>query len=123
MEEPSYVLDASVTPRELMGVLGQARGNQRRPLHHPLYPAAVGRLDREAPARVRGQMEEPSFVLDAPCTPRELMGVLGQAHLCLAMRLHTLIFQSNRRGSFCQENPPNSPLDQQSSGNFVLGAV
>ena len=48
--------------------------------------------DREATARVRGQMEEPSFVLDAPCTPRELMGVLGQAHLCLAMRLHTLIF-------------------------------
>ncbi len=48
--------------------------------------------DREATARVRQAMEEPSCVLDAPCTPRELMGVLGQARLCLAMRLHTLIF-------------------------------
>ena len=48
--------------------------------------------DREATARVRSLMEEPSYTLDAPCTPRELMGVLGQARLCLAMRLHTLIF-------------------------------
>lgn len=37
-------------------------------------------------------MSTPSYVLDAPCTPRELMGVLGKAKLCLAMRLHTLIF-------------------------------
>ena len=37
-------------------------------------------------------MEEPSYVLEEPCVPRELMGVLGQARLCLAMRLHTLIF-------------------------------
>ena len=29
---------------------------------------------------------------DASCSPRELMAVLGQARLCLAMRLHTLIF-------------------------------
>ena len=48
--------------------------------------------DRAATAQVRALMEEPSHVLDAPCTPRELMGVLGQARLCLAMRLHTLIF-------------------------------
>ena len=48
--------------------------------------------DRVATARVRDLMDEPSWVLDAPCTPRELMGVLGQARLCLAMRLHTLIF-------------------------------
>lgn len=37
-------------------------------------------------------MAEPSCLLDAPCTPRELMAVLGKARLCLAMRLHTLIF-------------------------------
>ena len=37
-------------------------------------------------------MEEPAYVLDASCTPREMMAVLGQARLCLAMRLHTLIF-------------------------------
>lgn len=48
--------------------------------------------DREATDQVRSGMEEPSYVLDAPCTPRELMGVLGRAKLCLAMRLHTLIF-------------------------------
>ena len=48
--------------------------------------------DRESTARVRGLMKSPSHELDAPCTPRELMGVLGLAKLCLAMRLHTLIF-------------------------------
>lgn len=48
--------------------------------------------DREATQLVRSHMEEPSCVLDVPTTPRELMGVLGQAKLCLAMRLHTLIF-------------------------------
>ena len=48
--------------------------------------------DRDAAQRVRQLMEEPSFLLDAPCTPRELMAVLGRARLCLAMRLHTLIF-------------------------------
>ena len=37
-------------------------------------------------------MTQPSYVLDVPTTPRELMGVLGMARLCLAMRLHTLIF-------------------------------
>lgn len=48
--------------------------------------------DRAAARKVQGFMEEPSFLLDEPCTPRELMAVLGQARLCLAMRLHTLIF-------------------------------
>ncbi|MEY8402697.1 polysaccharide pyruvyl transferase CsaB [Oscillospiraceae bacterium 44-34] len=48
--------------------------------------------DREVTARVRERMEEPACVLDEPCTPRELMGVLGRSRLCVAMRLHTLIF-------------------------------
>ena len=48
--------------------------------------------DRGATAQVQALMDEPSYVLDVPCTPRELMGALGQARLCLAMRLHTLIF-------------------------------
>ncbi|NBI66483.1 polysaccharide pyruvyl transferase CsaB [Pseudoflavonifractor sp. 60] len=48
--------------------------------------------DREATARVRARMGGVSYVLDIPAAPRELMGVLGQARLCLAMRLHTLIF-------------------------------
>jgi len=30
--------------------------------------------------------------LEQPCAPREMMAVLGRAKLCLAMRLHTLIF-------------------------------
>ena len=48
--------------------------------------------DAEATRRVRQAMKEPSYCLEEPCTPRELMGVLGGAKLCLAMRLHTLIF-------------------------------
>lgn len=48
--------------------------------------------DRAATEKVRQAMQEPSYLLDAPCSPRELMGVLGEAKLCLAMRLHTLIF-------------------------------
>ena len=48
--------------------------------------------DLDTTQKVRQAMKEPSFLLEAPCTPRELMGVLGQAKLCLAMRLHTLIF-------------------------------
>ena len=48
--------------------------------------------DRETARLVQSLMEEPSLLLDVPCTPRELMAVLGQARLCLAMRLHTLIF-------------------------------
>ncbi|MCI8303814.1 MAG: polysaccharide pyruvyl transferase CsaB [Lawsonibacter sp.] len=48
--------------------------------------------DEEATERVRSLMAERSYVLRTSCTPRELMGVLGRAKLCLAMRLHTLIF-------------------------------
>ena len=48
--------------------------------------------DMEPCVRVRREMEEPSFLLEENCTPRELMAVLGESRLCLAMRLHTLIF-------------------------------
>lgn len=48
--------------------------------------------DRNTAQLVQKAMSEPSFLLDSVCTPRELMAVLGQARLCLAMRLHTLIF-------------------------------
>ena len=48
--------------------------------------------DQEATRQVRQAMEEPSLLLEEPCSPRELMAVLGRAKLCLAMRLHTLIF-------------------------------
>lgn len=48
--------------------------------------------DRKAAQTVRQAMEESSYLLDAPCSPKELMGVLGRGKLCLAMRLHTLIF-------------------------------
>lgn len=48
--------------------------------------------DRPAAGRIRQAMEEPSHLLDVSCAPRELMAVLGMAKLCLAMRLHTLIF-------------------------------
>lgn len=48
--------------------------------------------DPEITRQVRVCMKEPSYLLDTPTTPQELMAVLGQAKLCLAMRLHTLIF-------------------------------
>lgn len=48
--------------------------------------------DRQAAQRVREAMKGPSYILDVPCSPKELMGVLGQGKLCLAMRLHALIF-------------------------------
>ena len=48
--------------------------------------------DRAATQQVRQAMEEPSYLLEESCTPQELMAVLGQARLCVAMRLHTLIF-------------------------------
>ena len=53
-----------------------------------MQPAA----DRETTEQVRRAMESPSYLLDVPATPSELMAVLGQAELCVAMRLHTLIF-------------------------------
>ena len=48
--------------------------------------------DSEMTRRVREAMAEPSYLLEVGCTPREIMAVLGEAKLCLAMRLHTLIF-------------------------------
>ncbi len=48
--------------------------------------------DRTSTTQVQSLMQERSFLLDAPCTPAELMGALGQAKICIAMRLHTLIF-------------------------------
>ena len=48
--------------------------------------------DRGATQRVRQAMEEPSYLLEGANGPRELMSVLGRSRLCVAMRLHTLIF-------------------------------
>ena len=53
-----------------------------------MQPAA----DRETTERVRRAMEGPSYLLDVSASPSELMAVLGRARLCVAMRLHTLIF-------------------------------
>ena len=50
------------------------------------------RVDRATTDRVRAAMKEPSYLLEQPCSPGEMMAVLGRARLCLAMRLHTLIF-------------------------------
>ena len=49
-------------------------------------------VDRATTDRVRAAMQEPSYLLEQPCSPGEMMAVLGRAKLCLAMRLHTLIF-------------------------------
>ena len=37
-------------------------------------------------------MTTPAALLDQSLTPEELMGVVARGRLCLAMRLHTLIF-------------------------------
>lgn len=50
--------------------------------------------DQGATAQVRRAMAAPSHLLDAPCSPKELMAVLGEGTLCVAMRLHTLIFSA-----------------------------
>ena len=52
-------------------------------------------VDRAATERVRKAMQEPSYLLERGCAPREMMAVLGRAKLCLAMRLHTLIFAAS----------------------------
>ncbi len=48
--------------------------------------------DRALSAQVMAQMTTPAALLDQPLTPEELMGVVARGKLCLAMRLHTLIF-------------------------------
>ena len=48
--------------------------------------------DRALSAQVMAQMTTPATLLDQPLTPEELMGVIARGKLCLAMRLHTLIF-------------------------------
>lgn len=48
--------------------------------------------DRPVSQQVRQAMEHPGFLLDQQLFPRELMGVIAEGKLCLAMRLHTLIF-------------------------------
>ena len=57
-----------------------------------LFLLMQSEVDKTATDRVRKAMEEPSYLLEQPCAPREMMAVLGRAKLCLAMRLHTLIF-------------------------------
>ena len=57
----------------------------------PMQPAA----DTAASQAVGRHMRSPYRLLggeDSALTPGELMAVLGEAQLCLAMRLHTLIF-------------------------------
>ncbi|MBO5339385.1 MAG: polysaccharide pyruvyl transferase CsaB [Oscillospiraceae bacterium] len=48
--------------------------------------------DRDISRQVQAAMKSPSILLDQPLIPSEIMGVIGAARLCLAMRLHTLIF-------------------------------
>lgn len=48
--------------------------------------------DRDISQKVRREMKNPSVLLDQTLVPAELMGVIAEGKLCLAMRLHTLIF-------------------------------
>ena len=73
--------------RELARVCGHLR---RRYGMEILFLLMQPSRDRPAAQAVQAGMEEPSYMLEG--TPRELMAVLGEAKLCLAMRLHTLIF-------------------------------
>ena len=51
-------------------------------------------LDRGISEQVMAQMQSPALLLDQPLTPAEIMGVIARSRLCLAMRLHTLIFSA-----------------------------
>ncbi len=48
--------------------------------------------DRDISRQIMAQMQTPALLLDQPLTPGEIMGVIARSRLCLAMRLHTLIF-------------------------------
>ena len=48
--------------------------------------------DREISRRVLEKMKSPGLLLDRQLEPAELMGVIAEGKLCLAMRLHTIIF-------------------------------
>ena len=48
--------------------------------------------DRAVSRQVLDAMTSPGVLLDQPLIPTELMGVIAESELCLAMRLHTLIF-------------------------------
>ena len=49
-------------------------------------------LDRAISRRVLDAMHAPGGVLEGTQVPSEIMGVVARGRLCLAMRLHTLIF-------------------------------
>lgn len=44
--------------------------------------------------KIRGMMENESYIIDTTCTPEELMSVMSQADFALSMRLHALIFSA-----------------------------
>jgi len=76
-------------PEKLAGVCDHLRRTYGLEI---LFLLMQPEVDRTATDRVRKAMEEPSYLLEQPCSPGEMMAVLGKAKLCLAMRLHTLIF-------------------------------
>ena len=76
-------------PEELAGVCDHLR---RAYDLEVLFLMMQPERDWTATEQVRRAMEGPSYLLDTPCAPQELMAVLGMARLCLAMRLHMLIF-------------------------------
>ena len=80
---------ASGFPKELAPVCDHLRRSHGLEV---LFLLMQPRNDSEMTQRVRSAMTEPSYILESGCTPREIMAVLGEAKLCLAMRLHTLIF-------------------------------
>jgi len=51
--------------------------------------------DRTVSQQVLAAMTSPGVLLDQSLIPTELMGVIGEGKLCLAMRLHTLIFAAH----------------------------
>ena len=108
-ERGMELLQAAAVPREqVCGGLsaGLAGGRRNFPKSWPACATICGgpmgwrscfvlmqpKHDRNTTGLVRQAMEEPSYLLDTATTPRELMAVLGEAELCVAMRLHTLIF-------------------------------
>jgi len=56
------------------------------PMHRP--------QDASFSRRVMEKMQSPAFLLDAPCSAEELLGVIALSRFTVAMRLHALVFSA-----------------------------
>lgn len=76
-------------PQKLAGVCGHL---YRRYGLVSVFVLMQTQRDRAVSEQIRASMQTPSVLLDSALTPAQMMAVIAKSRLCLAMRLHTLIF-------------------------------